>query len=93
MLAESEKLMRREHANERVIFVKNKLANEIVPAIGKHSKRTGLPFPLPKYQYADYYITDEDYDSLPVDWSKWEKISIEEAATYYENNQDLEIRV
>lgn len=93
MITEQEKIMRRESANEKVIFIKNKLANEIVPAVGIHSKRTGLPFPLPKYQYADYYITDEDYDALPVDWNTWEKVTIEEAATFYKNNQDLEIRI
>lgn len=93
MLAESEKLMRREHATERVIFVKNKLTNEIVPAVGKHSKRTGLPFPLPKWEYADYYITDENYEYKRVDWDYWEKVTVDEAVTYYKNNQDLEIRI
>lgn len=93
MITEQEKLIRLEHATEKVIFVKNKVTNEIVPAVGRHSKRTELPFPLPKYEYADYYITDEDFDSLPVMWDKWDKVPLAEAVTYYKNNQDLEIRI
>ena len=93
MVTEQEKLLRLEHANEKVIFVKSKFRYEIVPAVGRHSEITDLPFPLPKWQYSDYYITDENYEYKPVDWDYWEKVTVDEATTYFKNNQDIEIRV
>ena len=93
VVIEQEKLLRLEHANEKVIFVKSKFRYEIVVAVGRHSERTELPFPLPKWQYSDYYITDENFEYKSVDWDYWEKVTVDEAAIYFKNNQDMEIRI
>jgi hypothetical protein len=44
----------------------NFFKGQVIDAVPRMKKRSGLPYPEPKWIVCEYYITDEDGDYFPI---------------------------